>query len=313
MTTGSSILVLTPGAASAGSLRVCFAAGDYEIAYVDTAEAALDAIATGRSPDVLVLDLAEIDAAALALCQLLRSSVPQIPILVVAVYAEIGERVAALDAGARDVVAGVYASPELLARIRAIVRRAGYASRPAETAESLPGRPADVRVGSNPERFAPVSMCARSFRPSQPSWLVFLTLVAAFVIVDLLTKQLVEARLSPGEAIGAFRIFSFVHVDNSGTAFGFLAGYPYAIGLVGLLFAVLLVAWFWRSGGQPRVVLPIALLCGGALGNVSERLAAGGVTDFLTVAGLPSFNLADVFVLAGIASLLASRMTTARA
>lgn len=56
--------------------------------------------------------------------------------------------------------------------------------------------------------------------------------------------------------------------------------------------------------GRPRLAAPAGLIAGGALANVADRATGGTVVDFLDIGRWPTFNLADVFLLTGIALLL---------
>ena len=107
--------------------------------------------------------------------------------------------------------------------------------------------------------------------------------------------------------------FSIHHVQNSGIAFGFFAS---ATSLVILLTAAA-VAWmlyfFARSGGR-HPVLPVALglVIGGSVSNLADRIRLGHVTDFLDFKYWPSFNLADSFIVVGVAILLLALMAVER-
>ena len=89
---------------------------------------------------------------------------------------------------------------------------------------------------------------------------------------------------------------------NSGIAFGILPG---RIGVVSIL-TVIAVAWmlvhFARSGSR-HVLFPVALglLVGGSLSNLIDRVAHGHVTDFIDISHWPTFNLADTFIVIGVA------------
>ena len=65
-----------------------------------------------------------------------------------------------------------------------------------------------------------------------------------------------------------------------------------------------MLVFFTRSGGR-HPVLPVALglVLGGSLGNLLDRVRLGHVTDFLDFRFWPAFNLADVFIVVGVATL----------
>ena len=92
---------------------------------------------------------------------------------------------------------------------------------------------------------------------------------------------------------------------NKGVAFG-LGGDISAvlIGATIVLLVGLLVFLAFRGGGGWLVWLPAALLLGGALGNLADRVRDGAVTDFIDLPLWPTFNLADVAITAGVLLLL---------
>jgi signal peptidase II len=135
---------------------------------------------------------------------------------------------------------------------------------------------------------------------------------AAIVIADQLTKWLVLSRFAPGERLEVTGFFNLVLVFNKGAAFSFLADAPgwqtpllvaFALGAA-ILVTVLLV----RSPGRRLLSAGLALILGGALGNVIDRLRLGHVVDFvdLHAAGWhwPAFNVADSAITVGAVLLI---------
>jgi len=100
-------------------------AAGYTVSGAGTAEDALRAAAL-RTPDVVVLDLRLPDASGLEVCRRLREWT-QVPVIVVSAHDAEEDKIAALDAGADDYVTKPYATGELLARVRAVTRRAAAA------------------------------------------------------------------------------------------------------------------------------------------------------------------------------------------
>ena len=106
--------------------------------------------------------------------------------------------------------------------------------------------------------------------------------------------------------------FSLVLTYNTGAAFSFLAG---ADGWQRWLFAAiavaasLLIVWLLRRGGDALYCLGLALIMGGALGNLWDRLTLGKVVDFLLFHyerwSYPAFNVADSAITVGAALLIA--------
>jgi len=132
------------------------------------------------------------------------------------------------------------------------------------------------------------------------------------LLVDQVTKALILTQImNPPRLIELWPMFNLTLVRNSGTAFGlFAAQSPLGVGaliaMTGLLsFGVLL--WMLRASSKPEAGA-LGLILGGALGNLTDRLRHGAVTDFLDLHygdyHWPSFNFADVAITLGTAFLL---------
>jgi two-component system KDP operon response regulator KdpE len=110
------------------ALRTALRAAGYEVETAATAQDAL-AFAAMRPPEAVVLDLVLPDGSGVEVCRELRRW-SQAPILVLSVVSEEREKVKALDAGADDYVTKPFGVEELLARLRAALRRVGAAGEP---------------------------------------------------------------------------------------------------------------------------------------------------------------------------------------
>jgi signal peptidase II len=168
-------------------------------------------------------------------------------------------------------------------------------------------RTVDVRVGSSTDALTPFSVAKRSLaaRPSQ--WIGLGAVVAAALLADQVTKHVVTSQLALDEEVHVLGPFSIHHVQNSGIAFGLFSS---ATALVTALtaFAVgWMLVYFARSGAR-HPVLPVALglLIGGSASNLVDRIRLGYVTDFLDLRYWPAFNLADSFIVVGVAILFAT-------
>jgi signal peptidase II len=143
--------------------------------------------------------------------------------------------------------------------------------------------------------------------------ITFLAIVAGTVLVlDLLTKMLVLAHLPLGAGIPVIPgLFDVTHVQNPGGAFGFLATLgPQARSVIFILVSVVAVAvilWFYlQTPVQQRwLAFGFALIFGGAIGNLVDRLRFGAVIDFIDVyigdLHWPAFNIADSAITVGVA------------
>ena len=141
---------------------------------------------------------------------------------------------------------------------------------------------------------------------------------AVILIVDQSTKLLADAMLSLHESIVLLPVLAIRKAYNSGAAFSFLgdaSGWQrwffiaLAIGVI-----ILLVTWLRRlSAGQKWTALALALILGGAAGNLVDRAVYGHVIDFIDVYyrswHWPTFNIADSAITIGAFLLLLEAFT----
>jgi signal peptidase II len=135
-------------------------------------------------------------------------------------------------------------------------------------------------------------------------------IVAAVIALDRLTKWLVIRHLPEAHEIPVIPgLFQLSHWENTGAAFSMFAdsSSPWrTLGLIGFAVIALLVVSFllWKSGSALNsVTLALALIMGGASGNLWDRVAKGTVTDFLDFYigqhHWPPFNIADSAIVVG--------------
>jgi signal peptidase II len=133
--------------------------------------------------------------------------------------------------------------------------------------------------------------------------------------LDQATKALVSSRLSHGESVEVVPGFlHFTLVRNTGMAFGMLSGFDLPLkSLLMTLFSIAALAavlyYALRSPGGDRMTrYGLALILGGALGNIADRVRLGYVVDFVDVfykdAHWPAFNVADSSICVGVGLLL---------
>ena len=130
-------------------------------------------------------------------------------------------------------------------------------------------------------------------------WEVVAGLAAAVLVLDLGTKRAIRGTLALGESRDLLPFLELRHHANDGAAFGLLSGrQSFILVAVGLAMAAVVAYVFLDR----RLVAAVAggLLVGGSLGNLVERVAYGRVTDFLQLPHYPTFNVADIFIVAGV-------------
>ncbi len=125
------------------------------------------------------------------------------------------------------------------------------------------------------------------------------------VAIDQGTKALATSLVDRGDRVEVLPFLAFENVRNKGVAFGLGGDISAAlIGATILLLVGLLVFLAFRGESAWLVWLPAALLLGGALGNLADRVRDGAVTDFIDLPLWPTFNLADVAITVGVLLLL---------
>ena len=142
--------------------------------------------------------------------------------------------------------------------------------------------------------------------------LVWLALSLLVLVLDQWSKVAVVQALTYGERVPVLPIFNLTLAYNPGAAFSFLAdagGWQrWFFTGVALVASVVIVVWLVSLQGQRWVAAALALVLGGALGNLWDRLAHGHVVDFLDFHWggwhFPAFNLADSAITLGAAILI---------
>ena len=147
-------------------------------------------------------------------------------------------------------------------------------------------------------------------RTHPAAWL-WLSLVV--IALDQATKFLVTRFLDLYERVEVLPVLDFTLLHNTGAAFSMLAGASgwqrwFFVGLASVV-SVLLIVWIWRTPrGEKLLPLALALILGGALGNVIDRVVHGYVVDFIHAhwgtAYFPAFNIADSAITLGAALLI---------
>jgi signal peptidase II len=139
---------------------------------------------------------------------------------------------------------------------------------------------------------------------SARAWCLAGALCALVVAADQAAKAAIEHNLVIGEHVHVLGPLDLTLSHNRGVAFGLAGGA--GVGLVLVTFAALGVVGylFARDPTRPWMWVATGLLAGGALGNLTDRVRADAVTDFVDLSPWPPFNLADVAITVGVAMLV---------
>lgn len=136
---------------------------------------------------------------------------------------------------------------------------------------------------------------------------VFAVIALAILAVDQIAKALVRARMVPGQTIPLVpNVLNLTYVHNVGAAFGLFPGRQ-PVFIATSCFVLFVIAAYWRRA-HPRqwpVVIALAMVSAGAIGNLIDRAVLGPVTDFFEFGFVefPVFNVADMAIILGVAVL----------
>ena len=160
-----------------------------------------------------------------------------------------------------------------------------------------------------------------------PSLLLWLGIALVILLADQATKLLIVDSFALGDSQTVTTFFNLVRVHNSGAAFSMLSNasgwqrwFFTAIGVVATLF----ILWLLRSHPTQKLFcFALALVLGGAVGNVIDRIAYGHVIDFLDFhwdalspvffqGHFPAFNVADSAISVGAVCLILDELIRVR-
>lgn len=145
----------------------------------------------------------------------------------------------------------------------------------------------------------------------------WLWLAGAIIVADFATKAWVLSAFHLHESVAVTAFFNLVLVMNPGASFSFLADAGGWQKWFFIMLALAISAWLFvlmrRHASERLMPIALALVLGGALGNVIDRIRFGAVVDFLDfhVAGWhwPAFNVADSAISIGVVLLLWQQLT----
>ncbi|MBC8128899.1 MAG: signal peptidase II [Rhizobiaceae bacterium] len=151
-----------------------------------------------------------------------------------------------------------------------------------------------------------------------PVWRLNLLLVALCVAADQVIKALVVANMALGSAIELVPFLALLHARNEGIAFSLFSGFD-DLALAGLAILVLgFVSWLWAQTAPERRLshVAFAIIVGGAIGNLVDRVRLGYVVDYVyfhtPVWSFAVFNLADALISVGAGLIILDEFVLAR-
>ena len=162
-------------------------------------------------------------------------------------------------------------------------------------------------VGSATNALEPIPGAQRSLAAGPAQWAALLVVAGAAAAADQLTKLVVAGALELGDSVQVLGPLSIHRVRNTGIAFGLFSDATSVVIALTALAIGALVVFFARSGRRhPLLPVAVGLVLGGSISNLVDRLRLGHVTDFLDFDYWPAFNLADTFIVVGVALLFLS-------
>jgi signal peptidase II len=179
-----------------------------------------------------------------------------------------------------------------------------------EKSSQLPGF---IKTGENNNSALKRDNKKSPWQPSHANALIWVWLSLLVVVLDQVTKMWVSATLELHQSIGVLPFFDLRLVHNEGAAWSLLAdasGWQrWFLSGLAILISAVIVVWLSRLERQQRwLACALALILGGALGNVIDRVMYGYVIDFIDIyyqhRHWPVFNIADSAISVGAIMLL---------
>ena len=133
-----------------------------------------------------------------------------------------------------------------------------------------------------------------------------LSVFASVLFLDQLTKFLVLKNFSLNESVPIIKnIFHLTFITNTGSAFGLFKGINLVfIGITGLVIGIIIRQLRALKEKEKKMIFALAMLLGGASGNLIDRLIHGRVIDFLDFRIWPVFNIADSAITVSVIFLI---------
>ena len=152
--------------------------------------------------------------------------------------------------------------------------------------------------------------------------LKWIWLAIVVVILDQLTKYIASTSLEMFQPVAVMPMFNWTLMHNTGAAFSFLhdaGGWQrWFFAVIAVVVSVVLVMWIKRLEEHEKwLAIALALILGGAIGNVIDRVWLGYVVDFIQVYYQqwywPAFNVADSAISIGVAMIIIDSIREYRA
>lgn len=138
----------------------------------------------------------------------------------------------------------------------------------------------------------------------------FYILGIILIALDQITKLLIIDKLSPGQTVPIISgIFHFTYIRNPGIAFGLFPKMNTIIIILSIITVFLLFTVYRKTNSDNLLIrASLIFIASGAIGNLIDRIRYSVVIDFIDFRIWPVFNLADAFIVAGVAVIISCQL-----
>jgi len=128
----------------------------------------------------------------------------------------------------------------------------------------------------------------------------FISIVGIIVILDLLTKLLIRTTMHLGQSIPWIKnILHITYIQNTGAGFGILKGNTQLLIWLSVIVIGAIIYYYNDISSEKKTQMGFALILGGTIGNLIDRISLGYVVDFIDFRIWPAFNVADSCITMG--------------
>jgi signal peptidase II len=141
----------------------------------------------------------------------------------------------------------------------------------------------------------------------QSSWnIIFFAIALVLVAADQFTKWWIQTNLEPGQSLPDTGFFRLTYAQNTGAAFSIFYGYNGILIIVSSIGIILLLTYYFYIYRRIPYLdttwnrIALAIILGGTVGNLIDRIRLGYVRDFIDVGPWPIFNISDSCTVVGV-------------
>ena len=134
---------------------------------------------------------------------------------------------------------------------------------------------------------------------------LFILVAVLVIVIDQYTKYLVKTQFMPNESrILIPHALWLTYVQNQHGAFGLFGSHPLVLAALACIVLISFFIWYRQERGGWGTHVAFALILGGAVGNIADRIRLGYVVDFFDLRWFPVFNVADSCITIGVVILI---------